>query len=152
MVLFDFNTRKIQQVKQVVQAEGKTVNPYIVHYLPYQLHHFHLMLTTVTSDDSQQSRSFRQLWRKPHAAFLPGGQLPVLEEIEESRYFRCQFLQKVCIVTFKAMNFPYPVTCLARVNDDGQAFVIGTKHELGEESNLVTVLAFGFHLVGKCGT
>ena len=29
--------------------------------------------------------------------------------------------------------------------------VIGTKYELGEEAYLVTVFAFGFHLVGKRG-
>ncbi len=30
-------------------------------------------------------------------------------------------------------------------------FVVGAQHELGEEAYLVTVFAFGFHLVGKRG-
>lgn len=29
--------------------------------------------------------------------------------------------------------------------------VVGTQHEFGEERNLITVFAFGFHLIGKCG-
>ena len=29
--------------------------------------------------------------------------------------------------------------------------VVGPQHEFGEERNLITVFAFGFHLIGKCG-
>ena len=32
-----------------------------------------------------------------------------------------------------------------------QMLVVGTQHEFGEERNLITVFAFGFHLIGKCG-
>ena len=30
--------------------------------------------------------------------------------------------------------------------------VVGTQHELGEETYFVTVFAFGFHLIGQCST
>ena len=37
------------------------------------------------------------------------------------------------------------------INDDRQILVVGTQYELGKESYLVAVFAFGFHLVEECG-
>ena len=64
---------------------------------------------------------------------------------------RFQLLQEVGIIQLQAVYLAYPIACFTHINDDRQILVVGTQHEFGEERNLVTVFAFGFHLVGECG-
>ena len=71
--------------------------------------------------------------------------------IEESWYFRFQFLQEAGIIGLQAVYLAHPIACFPCIYDDRQILVIGTQHELGEKADFVTVFAFGFHLVGKCG-
>lgn len=71
--------------------------------------------------------------------------------IQESRDFRFQLLKEIGVVRLQAVYLAHPIACLACVDDDRQILIVGTQYELGEEGYLVTVLAFGFHLVGECG-
>ena len=38
--------------------------------------------------------------------------------------------------------------CFSCIYDYGQILVVGAQHKLGKERYLVTVFAFGFHLIG----
>ena len=88
---------------------------------------------------------------EPHPAFLFGGQFSVLQEMEKGGYLRFQLLQEVGVIGLQAVYLAHPIACFPCVYDYGQMLVVGTQHEFGEERNLVTVFAFGFHLIGKCG-
>ena len=72
--------------------------------------------------------------------------------VEESRYLRFQLLQEVGIIGLQAVYLPHPIASFPCVYDDGQILVVGTQHELGKERYLITVFAFGFHLIGQRGT
>ena len=71
--------------------------------------------------------------------------------MEKCRYLIADFLQKRGVVGDELRNLPYPVACLAGVDDYGEILVVGTQHELGEETHLLAVASFGFHLVVACG-
>ena len=71
--------------------------------------------------------------------------------MEKGGYLRFQLLQEVGIIGQQAVYLAYPIACFPCVYDYGQMLVVGAQHEFGEERNLVTVFAFGFHLIGKCG-
>ena len=71
--------------------------------------------------------------------------------MEKGGYLRFQFLQEVGIIGLQAVYLAHPIACFPCVYDYGQMLVVGAQHEFGEERNLVTVFAFGFHLIGKCG-
>ena len=67
------------------------------------------------------------------------------------RVFPLLAFAEVGIITLQRHYLPHPVACFSCVYEYGQIFVVGTQHELGEESNLRSVFAFGFHLVGESG-
>ena len=71
--------------------------------------------------------------------------------MEKGGYLRFQLLQEVGIIGLQAVYLTHPITCFPCVDDDWQILIVGTQHEFGEECNLVTVFAFGFHLVGERG-
>ena len=71
--------------------------------------------------------------------------------MEKGGYLRFQLLQEVCVIGLQTVYLAHPIACFTCINDNGQILVVGAQHEFGEECNLVTVFAFGFHLVGKCG-
>ena len=71
--------------------------------------------------------------------------------MEKSRCLRFQFPQEVGIVRLQTVYLTHLIACFPCVYDDGQIFVVGTQYELGKERYLVTVFAFGFHLVGERG-
>ncbi len=71
--------------------------------------------------------------------------------VEKGGYLRFQLLQEVGIIRLQAVYLAYPIACFPCIYNYGQILVVGTQHELGEECYLVTVFAFGFHLVGECG-
>lgn len=70
--------------------------------------------------------------------------------MEKGGYLYFQPLQEIGIIRLQAVYFAYPITCFTYINDYGQIFVVGTQHELGKERYLITLFAFGFHLVGEC--
>lgn len=72
--------------------------------------------------------------------------------MEKCRYLVAYFLQKRGVVGGELRNLPYPITCLAGVDDYGEILVVGTQHEFGEETHLLAVASFGFHLVVAGGT
>ena len=72
----------------------------------------------------------------------------MLQEMEKGGYLRFQLLQKVGVIGLQAVYFAHPIACLPCIYDYRQILVIGAKHELGKERNLVTVFAFGFHFIG----
>ena len=71
--------------------------------------------------------------------------------MKKGGYLRFQLLQEVGIIGLQAVYLAHPIACFPCVYDYGQMLVVGAQHEFGEERNLVTVFAFGFHLIGKCG-
>ena len=74
------------------------------------------------------------------------------KEVQESGDFILQLLQEIGVITLQPSYLAYPIACLACIYDNGQMLVVGTQHELGEETYFVTVFAFGFHLIGQCST
>ena len=71
--------------------------------------------------------------------------------MEKGGYLRFQLLQEVGVIGLQAVYLAHPIACFPCIYDYGQILVVGAQHEFGEERNLVTVFAFGFYLVGKCG-
>ena len=72
----------------------------------------------------------------------------MLQEMEKGGYLRFQLLQEVGVIGLQAVYLAHPIACFPCIYDYGQILVVGAQHEFGEECNLVTVFAFGFHLVG----
>ena len=71
--------------------------------------------------------------------------------MEKGGSLRFQFLPEDGINGLQAVSLALPLACFPCLYVYGQMLVVGTQHEFGEERNLVTVFAFGFHLIGKCG-
>ena len=71
--------------------------------------------------------------------------------MEKGGYLRFQLLQEVGIIRLQAVYLAHPIACFPCVYDYEKILVVGAKHELGEERYLVSVFAFGFHLIGECG-
>ena len=113
--------------------------------------HLYLQSVAVAADDALQCFGMQQRGGEPHTAFLFGGQTAMLQMVKKCRYLRFQLLQEVGIIRLQAVYPAYPIACFPHINDDRQILVVGTQHKLGEEGYLVTVFAFGFHLIGECG-
>lgn len=67
--------------------------------------------------------------------------------MEKCRDLVANFLQKRGVVGGELRNLPYPIACLAGVDDYGEILVVGTQYEFSKETHLLTVAPFGFHLV-----
>jgi hypothetical protein len=67
-----------QKWHHVIDAERDFLNVIHFHDVKTQLGHFKFQLVSVTADDALQCWRKGQLGRKPHTAFLVGGQSSVL--------------------------------------------------------------------------
>ena len=152
LVFLRLDIRVCQQSENVVAAKRESVDTCTCHDVKYKFTHLYLQSVAVATDNLLQGFGMQQRRCKPHTALFFGGELPVLQIVEESRYLRFQLLQEVGIVRLQAVYLPHPIASFPCVYDDGQILVVGTQHELGKERNLITVFAFGFHLVGQRGT
>ena len=151
LVLLHLYLRMYQQKKNVVVAERECVRADTFHNVKDKFAHLYLQSVAVAADNLLQGFCMQQCGVEPHPAFLFGGQFSVLQEMEKGGYLRFQLLQEVGIIGLQAVYLAYPIACFPCVYDYGQMLVVGAQHEFGEERNLVTVFAFGFHLIGKCG-
>ena len=151
LVLFRFDLRVYQQHKNVIRAERESVRAYTLHDVKDKLVHLYLQSVAVAADYLPQGFGMQQRGSKPHPACLFGGEASVLQMMEKSGYLCFQLLQEIGIIGLQAVYLPHPIACFPCVDDDRQILVVGTQHELCEESYLVTVFAFGFHLVGESG-
>ena len=151
LVLFRLDLRVYQQHKNVIRAERECICTDTIHDVKHKLVHLHLQSVAVAADNLPQGFGMQQRGCKPHPALLFGGEASVLQMMKKGRYLRFQLLQEVGIIGLQAVYPAHPIACFPCVDDDRQILVVGTQHEFGEERDLVSILAFGFHLVGECG-
>ena len=141
----------LQQKENVVAVERESVRADTLHDVKYKLVHLYLQSVAVAADYLPQGFGMQQRGGKPHTALLSGGEASVLQMIKKGGYLRFQLLQEVGIIGLQAVYPAHPIACFTCVDDDRQILVVRTQHEFGEECYLVTVLAFGFYFIGKCG-
>ena len=88
LVLLRFDIRVCQQRENVIAAKRESVDTCACHDVKYKFAHLYLQSVAVAADNLPQGFGMQQRRCKPHTALFFGGERPVLQMVEESRYHR----------------------------------------------------------------
>ena len=139
-----------EQGNQVCHAERNAVGMVGIHDFVEQFCHVQFQAATTGIHDSFECCRAKVACGEPHAALYPGVHLAMQQKIQEGRNLDLQLFEKVGIIGFKMPNLANPEASFFRVGDNRECLVVGTKDELGEEFNLMSILLLGFDLVVEC--